>query len=915
MTPAVRRYFLDQLVSGIATIGPDFQAFSQRLVDRIVPVQMQHPGMNILGHPVGHAVDSVSNDGSTAVEYSTEEDYFSKSLEKLRRDWKHVRTSHPAVKKILFFSNRKCGPKTFTRLKNLQGHAKKTINIEFEVYDANRIAEYLVDHVLLNDSLVEDLAPFLGPLSKIRTEYIATHLVPEPAPDYIPRPTLEGSLQKRLVSERVVALAGLSGLGKSQTAAVVAKAMSSQFDIVVWLYASPLRSVSELAAFEIDRRGRRINASSLVRDRSCLLVLDDLQAEITLDALKSVCGSNSCILITRQISYNGDEKIEPLGYDEARALLETGLPSPCPDAIFGKVWRTIGGHPLALRLMNAGVRHGSWSDLDEDCQVIGQYPDEDRTQRLADRLLGRRRTSLETELTFFKWCGTSRVDRAFARTVLAPIGLRKIEEACLLTPDRADILRLHDIVNTSLKTLDLPIERYANEFSLKLETYIENVAFHAEIKDLRFVNLCKVHRSKLEELARGPLTRDAYIYCLLQAWDVSEIDLELIGSAEDRALAISGATKKVLDVSVYTAIEIVEATYRKTKNTEGKDRGLSKLETFLDVFKLLEQSSHISKEAQSGVLHHHAKALRLLNRKSEAIALCEQVIRGGHSFWAAKLLLARLYASDPNTAIQAKDLFFEIMESARSAPGSVEITVLLAVIEEMGRSSMAEWQKTFIGQYGQVMSDHIVAASACGFDQSFSALASIGRSWQWEDSQRFSDLLSLMPPWSTSDARNDYQRTAWGDILLSSSKVVALDRRDAVLHEAVEFYNSLEKPDSFNLQQKGQAFYLLKEYDEAYVAIMESIKIKPTNWNRYWLSKVIYEKGQYNEALQIMNEICSSCKDTDRFLSTFLEHRFEIRSKLSDPQAIDDLARAHSVCNSPKYKAALDKRLKAARNP
>ena len=81
-TSAHRRFLINELMKGVETIGPEYEAFGTRLVDYIVNQKMQHRGLNPEGHPVGHAVDSVSETGEVAAEYSAEEGYFDQPFSK-----------------------------------------------------------------------------------------------------------------------------------------------------------------------------------------------------------------------------------------------------------------------------------------------------------------------------------------------------------------------------------------------------------------------------------------------------------------------------------------------------------------------------------------------------------------------------------------------------------------------------------------------------------------------------------------------------------------------------------------------------------------------------------------------------------------------------------------------------------------
>jgi hypothetical protein len=378
-----------ELMQAIEAIGPEYEAFGTRLTTYIVPEKMLHRGINEKGHPVGHVVDSVSETGHLAAEYSAEQGYFKRPFRKILNDLRHARESHPQAKKILLLSSQKCGPKAHTRLINLRSRIKRFTGIDLEIYDSRRQAEFIVDHLLLNDRAVADLSPYLAPLEKVRSETAASKLVPRQASGYLRRMDLERSVIEMIRMEKVAALSGMSGSGKSETAVAVTEKLAAEFELVVWVSCEGVKAIDDLQAVDVERRGHRLNVLHLLRDRSCLLILDDFRLGLSVSELKQFCGKASAVLVTRQSAYEGDLRMPLLERPQARALLERDVTTPCPDEVFEVVWKTVGGHPLALRLLNAGVRGGSWEELKADCAVIGQYEDENRLQRLADRLLGR----------------------------------------------------------------------------------------------------------------------------------------------------------------------------------------------------------------------------------------------------------------------------------------------------------------------------------------------------------------------------------------------------------------------------------------------------------------------------------------------------------------------------------------------
>ena len=395
MFPALRQYLINELLRGIGTIGPTFEAFSQRFVDHLVDLPMQHRGLNSEGQPVGHTVDSVSEQGEVAAEYSAEQDYFEWPFKKIFKDLRHVRKLHPQAINVLLISSRESGPKAATRLTNLRARLKTCVGIDVKIFDARRISEHIVDTLLLNDRAVDELAQYLAPLSKVRDQFALTNLLPAVSLGHIARPVFYADIAKRIRTDRVVGLAGISGSGKSETAAAVAHAIAGKYDMVVWLPCSAITDLNDLCGVDIERRGHKVNLLQLLKDHSCLALFDDLRTPISRDELSTYCGQNSSILITRQSSHIGDIPMPFMDPEDSRQLLEHGIATKCPDDILATVEKTVGGHPLALRLMNAGVRNGTWEDLRLDCAAIGDYRDEDRTQRLADRLLGRLRGILE----------------------------------------------------------------------------------------------------------------------------------------------------------------------------------------------------------------------------------------------------------------------------------------------------------------------------------------------------------------------------------------------------------------------------------------------------------------------------------------------------------------------------------------
>lgn len=909
LTPAHRRFLISELIKGIEVIGPEYEAFGTRLVDYLVKNKMRHRGLNSHGHPVGHTVDSVSESGDIAAEYSAEHGYFDGGFTKIFKDLRHSHESHHQATRILLLSSQECGPKVHTRLVNLQSRIKRWMGIDLEVYDARRQAEFIVDHLLPNDTAIDALSPYVRPMKSIRTEFASTNLMPQLGSKYMRRPTVETELVRLIRSERFAALAGMSGTGKSETAVAVSYDLFANFEMMIWVSATEVQALTDLQGLEIERRGHRINLLHLLRERSCLVILDDIRVNLSADDFKQYCGMKSAILITRQSASERDVRMPLLLRDEARALLEDGQASPCPDEVFDIAWKTVGGHPLALRLMNAGVRVGSWDELSGDCAAIGHYADADRPQRLADRVLGRLKTLLEKELSFFAWCRSGRADRSFARRVLSSVGLRKLDNACLLVADRNDIVRIHDIVHSALSALDVPVASYRTAFDNELDSYVEELAFGSH-SALSFLSFCQVHRAQLESLLRCDPSRSSCLYCLAHAWSDKEVDRTLVGDpiARANAAASIGAPR---DMDVSAVCEAIEAIYRKVKHDSGLDAARIELERFLDVFMTLASAAGVSADARRTALHHRAKALRNLARYDEAIVVCESLLSES-ARPATKLLLARLLIFDQGAIERAKNFLFDLLEDAKASPSTAEISVTLAAIETLGRSQLKQWFREALTRFGDLVADYIVESAARGFDQAFVAFASIGRELRYYNQALFVSVFEQLPRRTPEEARDDKERAAWGHILLAASEAVALNRPKELAAEALHFYESLEKPDSFTLQQRGHALVLLDRFEEAAEILRSTVNLQPNPWNRYWLSKALLGLRDVPSALALIDEAIAEPKARS-FRAAMYEHRWEIRKLRGDPDAFEDLVLAHGLCEDSKHKASLAAKLAGAR--
>jgi len=885
VNPALRTLFIHQLSAGIQVIGPQFEAFARIIVDDISPVSVVHAGLNPLGHPVGHVVDTLASNGTVAAEYTTDEKSFRQPFNKLKGDCEHVRTTQPDVKTIYLVSSRECGPKARNHLTRLANVLWRKKQITVEIYDCIRLAAYIVDHLLLKDQIADRLEPYLGALALIRTQYAASNLVPLQKAGYRPRPEILAVIESRLAAEKVVVICGIGGSGKSDLAAEFGRAAKTRYTCVLWCLASSLRSPTELAAVHVQRRGKSANFQSMVQAGQCLLILDDLSPEFAKEDLLPLCGPGSAIIVTRQVGATTDFKIPLLDQKGAMELLQSGPVPPCPREIADTIWSTVGGHPLALRLLNSSARAASWRDVASDCADIGAIPDEDRARRLADRLLNRISGPLASYIALFQWCGASRIDRSWTRFCLNGMAPARLEEYCLLAADRLDVLRLHDIF-ASVVLVNQCAAELARSFESKVTQYIERLAVSSGEEDLAFHNFCDVHRQLLLRLVGSSPNPRPFLYCLLQTDSADDLPLHLIGDPEKQVDDLV-RQPAIASIDVYESIEAIEVIYRRTKRSNDDEAAKTYLKSSLPLFDKLATASGFPTEALPRLRHHQAKALRNVGDFDAALSVCREVMNCPEPPPAARLLFGRLLAKVPEERSTAAQQFLRILSDAQSKPSQNEMTVVLSAFTELNyvtRDFPSTWR-----EFGAFVVSTALDAAERGIDLAYETIAGFATKLQQHDPETLCRLFSRLPPRPEVSELTKSEAESWGRILLTVGIAEkSPERKRDMLEDAVQCFRSISAPSTFIKKEISRALNHLGRYAAAKAQLAT---ITSEDWGAYeYLEYALALSGLGDpnavKAIQTAETTfetqCASAPRNESFRSMFVDAAKEIRMKFKE---------------------------------
>jgi len=898
MHPSIRNPLIERLAEAMRVIGMGgtFERFGAVFLDHYLGVPLSHRGLNVLGVPVSREIDTRDEMATQVAEYSAEKSYFSPAMKKPALDIAHALEVHPKAEHIFLLSAQRAPDgriSAFIEEKKKDAALKdKTVHL----WDSRRIAEIIIDQLLVSNTAVDALAELLPVLGQIRDELAAGNLVPAPDPKQVSRLDVEAALDGLIITQPCVAIWGIGGSGKSNAAVGLIARVAASYELSVWFKPGEVNSLEDLSAARLVRGGEARNVAALLKNRRCLVVLDDIDPGISIDRLVELCGPNSRIVVTSRAEIPGGYALPLMTEREARTLIDQEVESPCPDAYFEVIWRSVGGHPLSLGLLNKAVIEGaSWAEVAADCADIGELSDGD--QRLADRVLGRLRATLERELCLFAWAGQSRCDRGFFSYALKPLALRKVEHHGLTTIDDARTTRLHDIVFASLQAQQWLTSERAAAFEQALADYIAEL--HRR-ESLRLVALAMTMKPKIEALVQGGDRRAAYLVALLVVWEPEEIKPGLLPDPVEAARSLSEHRVDQLPLEVTAIIEAIEGLWRHEGLALGTERARERYRARLEAFDILRVNPHCTNRQRAEIDHHRAKALNLLGEREEARKAFEAIMAGPSPLAATGLQLIRIYSRTSGMAREAARLAGDILSAP---PGTVSATVVLAVVEALPWGQ-GEWQEELMRDHAQAIERTIIEGAAIGLDQAYQTFASVGRNWVWNAPDRLLKLFNAIPSRSPATIAGDRNRFAYGELL----RLVAKAARDPNYEgRALEAFSLLESPNDFQRQQYAQLLIDMDRFTDA-VAVLQLVE-RPNPWSNYHLSRAKLGLGDPGEALRFINDALAALStNTEKYRSAFLAHRCEVRREQGDQDASQDLDAAIAASKNPKYLRELEVR-------
>ncbi|WBX88490.1 hypothetical protein [Achromobacter mucicolens] len=884
MNPQTRSLLIQRVIDSLAIMAPGsiFERFGVIFVEWLRDVKLVQRGSSVGGSPVGGALDAVSEDGCIVVEASISKGYFSGAMLKPWSDLNHTLKLAPHAQDIYLLSSQRAETGRIEEMVNVAQQDKRMAERHLHLMDGRAIAEAIIDQLMLRDDAIEDLARHLHVLAEIRDDHPMSLNAPPLSALYVNNDMVDAELDRLLETNACVEIVGIGGIGKSQAAAACLLRSEDRFHYRFWVSGREIDSVERLSSVPVRRGGAERNVSALLSKNRTFLVVDDASPSLDVSRLANLCGPDSRILITRQNPSSGAFSMPTMDAKQARTLLGKELNTQPSKKAFQRIWRAVGGHPMSLALLNTAAREGvPWNDLAEDCSNVAKLPVDGA--RLADRILGRLKPSLEEELCLFQWAGQSHCDRAFFKHVVGLLRLRAFDQYGLTAPEGAASIRIHDIVFAALKSLKWLTDIKAREIDNQLEAFILQ-QIREDGHGLQLI--ASQLRGKIASNVENGDRRPAFLYVLSMVWIGSAIPIHLLPKPLEEVQRLKSLSAPDNDVAIMVVLESIEAIWRHRRQAQGNEAAISWLGTVVHAYDELTSMPNLSIRQAATIKYYRAKTLRTLGKHGEADCLFEEVV-ATYPLNDAKLQIVRSVGRIPQGYETAKRYASEII-AAKLDGGNVSPSLLMALGDALN-GARETWAGDLIEKHEELFLSEALYSAAIGIPQGYHSVASFVRALVWHAPERVDSVLERLPeptPWMLDD---DQSRGGFAEIMLLAA---GAGNESVCLSRALEAFETLKAPDAYQKRKWGETLCKLSRNLEA-EAILQTIEDESGRiWLAHSLSQVKFELGKLDEALNLVNEsVAGATGINEKYRSSFLLQRVKVKRALQ-LSVVDDIAEA-----------------------
>lgn len=877
--------------------GSEFESLCRPVIEILTDREFELKGHNLEMKPVRGSVDLIQDDDCGIIgQCGTDKDYLTgdKAISDIDGSLKNSLNFHT----IYLFCNRRATGTEFQTLDKIVStklNSIKRVHAEYKyhIYDSQRIAKILYDNIYKAFKVEE----ILSYLPKSREYYLSLpkpHSLPKQKYGYKHRPE-EIEIGNKLSKIDFLQIYGLSGMGKTQLAIAVANNLASEFDTILWLDGESLESGS-LEKVIVPRMGSSVNLAYLLNRFKVLIIVDNLNINVQdlMDQFSHCSQNGSKCMVTslqRNVDKNKSYNLLYLSKKVSKAILCDCIIRPTEEEL-KQVLKNVSGFPLLLELSKKAVENEelSWADI-ASISNMTEINDGEKNEVFARRIVGRYVDRFKDMFNLLIGLDDTRISKTFLRGKNI-FDYNALLSASIIEDTSEYVCKIHSVVLSAIKTvMDARYSR--NDFLQYLGDYL---SAHVMSRDACLYTFSGIHRRLILELINKTDLEDklrkiivlSYIYSI-DTYSAPQSFIALIDSVN--------LNPEDSDMDLRLFIELLELEHRKylTENNDAeflKEWGFKKIEE-------LQRLKMYSPDRAILIDHHIGKLLSDLKEYDESEKYLLNVIGNSTSAYNSRLRLARDYQRRGYIE-KAIEQISEILGSGEIS--KVPISIKLSVYDLISTYQYREQRIQYIDERQEQFAADIYASLSESYSQTFIVLAKLANHLAYNFSDFFSRLCERLPLPIDID-NNERVRKDYGKIIVAQYVFgqYAGEYRERLFRIAEGYLMSVGRDDY--VRKDLIKLYLAADMPQNAKAIADELENIEEKFNLQLLCKVYYANGDYNKALDcIENAINKENPLQKEYCAAFRHDKALCYYSLKDPRAVDVMKEAIALQPNDKVK-------------
>lgn len=859
MSESIKKRIIKDLIEELSEIDPtSLEILGHKVIETLESQQLVHHGINKDYRPVGHTVDTFSQDFTVVAEYSAENDYFSDSsrrdetpqFRKIEKDIDHAmsQAGHITPSKIYLVSCKE-EPPSFRGKFNAFGLASQH-NVKLHFLDARELAKHIFDFSQQMPLAADFYCNYLPDFAQNLDNYEYFGKIPPACPNHQSEPLFLSAIDSHFAEDvHVCVLYGLSGSGKTQATIDYVRKRLDRYGNYLWIAGGDWEPETPLSAIKRARGGVAINVSGLFNSTRTILVIDDLSRPLPAEFLHELRPGfllGGRVIVTSQFGEPNNPIYLPapmVSPATAYGILGEEQPTASPNCRrFVEVCRF---SPLLLAVTRkvAEIDDIRKEDLYREVLEMPHSTHDEDGRPIMARILRRLSDVNHRALVRIANSGCTKYDSHFLTYFIKAHQRASLQRLALINrTESSSTLIVHDLICSAVREHEDP-----SDLAEAIASFVESNGGEMLPSVVRQIYLSAEQLLASDE-RRGDRQADWLTYAILQ------IDR---AGRDDRFADIQRNTVRD-DMPMAELVCTVDAKEHYSYRLLPEDRRAYYESCATEYGHLAEATN--DPDIRAEMLHHQGKALRRCGQLEAAMACFQRLLEEKPAWHASYGQIAHVGSqreADQRMKAEGQEALEKLLADVLSDSTSVPLRVALAALSRVrSYPKLREKLKQDAGVVAKLA--EVVGLSALdGFDQFYEAFLALTSMFHYHHgetclslAETFPDMLAIAP--TAVDQRQwPSACEALTNIATAAQHANKLDLAKKLNRAAVAFARELsQRPggDRFVARVLAKAFFTAGHNDDALAAVHRIPDPERDHWLLYQQSKVELALGRSADA-------------------------------------------------------------------